>query len=97
MQDFDPVLAAFRIFDRDHSGYLTGKEISAFVSQMPGVGKVRSLQLRDAFRGRWAGLGLCHRSFRKRVCQSPPAWVAPGPHAGYRRCVCSDPSQGKLQ
>ena len=41
VQDFDPVLAAFRIFDRDHSGALSADELAFFVSQIPGIGKVR--------------------------------------------------------
>lgn len=45
VQDFDPVVAAFKVFDQDHSGYLSAAEISSFVSQLPGVGKVRTVRL----------------------------------------------------
>ena len=41
-QDFDPVLAAFRIFDRDHSSSLSPEELKYFISQMPEVGHVRT-------------------------------------------------------
>jgi Ca2+-binding EF-hand superfamily protein len=39
------VLAAFRIFDRDNSGALSADELIFCVSQIPGIGKVRSRQL----------------------------------------------------
>eukprot|EP00892_Ulva_mutabilis_P011885 jgi/Ulvmu1/9069/UM005_0162.1 len=39
-KDFDPVLAAFRIFDRDHSSSLSPDELKSFVSQLPEVGQL---------------------------------------------------------
>lgn len=41
-QDFDPVLAAFRIFDRDHSSTLSSDELKYFLSQLPDLGSVRN-------------------------------------------------------
>lgn len=42
-QDFDPVLSAFRIFDRDHSSTLSSDELKYFISQLPDIGPVRYL------------------------------------------------------
>ena len=40
-QDFDPVLAAFRLIDRDHSGSITEDEVMAVVARLPDIGTVR--------------------------------------------------------
>lgn len=43
VQDFDPVISAFRIFDSNHSGVITKEELVHLVSRLPDVGKVRLL------------------------------------------------------
>lgn len=35
------MLAAFRIFDRDHSSTISADELKYFISQLPEVGNVR--------------------------------------------------------
>jgi Ca2+-binding EF-hand superfamily protein len=40
VQDFDPVLAAFRVFDRDHSSSLSADELKFYISQIPDVGHI---------------------------------------------------------
>lgn len=40
LQDFDPVLAAFRVFDRDHSASLSPEELKFYVGQVEGIGKL---------------------------------------------------------
>lgn len=40
MQDFDPVLAAFRVFDRDHSASLSVDELKFYVGQIPDIGRL---------------------------------------------------------
>lgn len=39
-QDFDPVLAAFRVFDRDHSSSLSADELKFYVGQLPDIGRL---------------------------------------------------------
>lgn len=46
VQDFDPVLAAFRVFDRDHSSSISADELKFFVGQLPDIGKVRHCIMR---------------------------------------------------
>lgn len=41
MQDFDPVISAFRIVDSNHSGVITEEELVQLVSRLPDIGKVR--------------------------------------------------------
>ena len=40
VQDFDPVLAAFRVFDRDHSASLSADELKFYVGQIPDIGRL---------------------------------------------------------
>lgn len=43
-KDFDAVLAAFRLIDRNHSGTITEEEIVEVVARLPGIGTVRPLR-----------------------------------------------------
>jgi Ca2+-binding EF-hand superfamily protein len=46
VQDFDPVLAAFRVFDRDHSSTLSTEELQSYISQIPGIGTITEDDMR---------------------------------------------------
>jgi hypothetical protein len=41
VQDFDPVISAFKIFDSNHSGIITEEELVHLVSRLPDIGTVR--------------------------------------------------------